>query len=284
MGFRDFAKGIGGEINKTFQKISVNRQITTQAIQIKKGILVQLTLSDLEHISRQFGQTKKYIGGEEDFLTGEKTPRRKITKYDYVDFLAGKPYSKLVMVMKSVGRVRLANDMEREVNYLLNKATKKIKDINNNGNEVEGDFILDAYINKIVEEITSVPTVNLKNEREYQLQLDGLFRGALKYSFKKQNPKIIMEYKTKSNRRIDILIQVGEYRIAVETKYNPQHSGEIQRAVGQSHEYSKEGIDAYILVSFAPIENKTSRENLLNLKQLLPIPLTVIAGSRVLKL
>jgi hypothetical protein len=281
MGFKNFVKNVGGEIKKASKKYNINRNLIIEAVQIKKGILVRLTLSDLRHMYRQFGGTKEYLGGEEDYLTGQKIPKRKITKYDYIEFLSKKPYGKLVMLMKSMGRVRLANDMEREVEYLQNK---KGKEINGDKKEFEEDIVLDTYLNKIVEEITSIPKKSLKNEREYQIRLDGLLTGSLKYSFKKQKCRTITEYTTKSNRRIDILIQIGEYRIAVETKYNPRSSGEIQRAIGQSHGYSREGIDAYILVSYTPIESKIAIEDLRQLKESLQIPLKVIADSRLLKL
>ena len=103
---------------------------------------------------------------------------------------------------------------------------------------------------------------------------------AIKKEFLKSNISVEIESKTKTGKRIDILIQIDNYKIGVETKYDLKSSGDNQRAVGQAQEYS-EFLDAFILVLYKPLEDEIGLNNLKELSKNIKIPFNVIANGVV---
>ena len=110
--------------------------------------------------------------------------------------------------------------------------------------------------------------------------MNEALKAVIKKDFPKSNVSVSIEYKTKTGKRVDILIQIDNYKIGIETKYDLSSSGSFQRVMGQALEYS-EFLDALMLVQFEPLENEIGLNNLKELIKIIKIPFKVIANGVV---
>jgi hypothetical protein len=142
------------------------------------------------------------------------------------------------------------------------------------------DLVLSVYLKTIMDEIISLNPEKSKNEREYQIELKAYLKGAIPKELQKQKVFVDTEYRTKTGRRIDIMVQIDNYKIGIETKLSLSSSGQFQRVKGQVLEYA-EFVDALILVQKEPLEDQIGMENLKQVAKLMPKPFMVVANGNV---
>ena len=175
----------------------------------------------------------------------------------------------------------IANRLDREIN-LIEEKYAQIKQEIKEGEQIvktESTEVLDSYVNIIMKSIISlIPYTQHEKEAYYQTELLGHLKSDLKQKFGKTKVFVEKEYKIKHNKRLDIYIQVGNYRIGIETKYDLISSGQIQRLLGQIDQYS-EDIDALIIIQYKSIENEEAVRDLNNKKKKSNIPIRIIAGG-----
>ena len=207
-----------------------------------------------------------------------------LNKLDYVERLSKQPYAELSIRLTHLCKWSLADDMEREISFINERYNKEIKSINEVEGNVENsnseDIFLSTIIETITKEIISINPEKYKKEREYQIGLKEALKVAVRKDFPKSKISVDIEYKTESGRKIDIMIQIDNYRIGVETKYNLSSSGNFQRVVGQCLEYST-FLDALMVVQYETLDNEIGLNNLKELKNKINIPLKVIANGNV---
>jgi len=287
MGFFDKIKSAGKNvvtgISKTIEKTQIKSRANSEAYQVKRKILLNLSLNELKSLAYLMGLGRLEYKTYFDDKTGGMSERKiKLNKFDYVDNIAKKPYSELVLKLKHLHKSSLADEMEREVSFIEKKRDEEknniSKEISQEEREKSHDALLSAILKTIVEEIVAVNPERCKKESNYQIELKGALKVAVKKEFSKSKVSVEMEYPTKTGKRIDIMIQIDNYRIGIETKYNLGSSGQFQRAVGQALEYSN-FLDALIIVQYETLEDEVGLNNLKELSKLITIPLRVIANS-----
>ncbi|NMB66482.1 hypothetical protein GYA25_00260 [Candidatus Woesearchaeota archaeon] len=284
MGFKDLIKNVGDNLSKSIQSKKINDEMIKKAVNIKKKVLINLSLTELKEVAYLLGMGNLEVVEDYDLEKGFVKKRIKLDKSDYIEKIANKPADEVCLKLRYIKKTNLADEIEREVDFIKKDADKKIKALyqKNNKEETEQeDMIFSNILEGIINEIISVRPEIHKNEKGYQTELLGTLKGALPKIFKKQKISLVTEYKLKTNKRLDILIQVDSYKIAIETKYNLSPSGSFQRAVGQILEYSN-FVDAVILVQYESLDNETGLENIKELKNLIKKPLKVIANGVIL--
>jgi hypothetical protein len=284
MGFKDLIKNVGDNLSKSIQSKKINDEMIKKAVNIKKKVLINLSLTELKEVAYLLGMGNLEVVEDYDLEKGFVKKRIKLDKSDYIEKIANKPADEVCLKLRYIKKTNLADEIEREVDFIKKDADKKIKALyqKNNKEETEQeDMIFSNILEGIINEIISVRPEIHKNEKGYQTELLGTLKGALPKIFKKQKISLVTEYKLKTNKRLDILIQVDSYKIAIETKYNLSSSGSFQRAVGQILEYSN-FVDAVILVQYESLDNETGLENIKELKNLIKKPLKVIANGVIL--
>jgi len=289
MGFLDTIKKAGSDvvkgISKTIDKAIIDNKATNEAYQIKRTILLNLSITELKNMAHLLGldslEYSQYFDEKEMTMKEKKI---KLDKFDYVDNLAKKPSSELVLKLRHLRKSSLADEMEREIGFIEAKLREQkdaiTKEVSKDDQEKGKDIILSVYVSKIVDEIITINPEKAKNERDYQIELKGFLKSSIKKEFPKQKVSVEVEYATKTGKRIDIMILIDNYKIGIETKYDLCSSGKGQRARGQLLEYSK-FLDGLILVQYSPLDNKVELDNLKDLNKILPIPFKVIANGNL---
>lgn len=278
-------KNVVKSISKTINLASAESKANHEASQIKKIILLKLSIKELQnmaHLMRVSGlEYEQYLDQKEMTIK-----RRKIkpNKFDYVDEISKKPSAEIILKLRHLRKTLLADELEREIDFIDEKLKEQKTIISEGSRPKEGeakqDLVLSVYMNQIVNEIIAVNPEKHKNEREYQIELKGFLKSSIKKEFPKQKVSVEVEYAAKAKRRMDIIIIIDSYKIGIETKYDLSSSGKAQRAVGQLLEYSR-FLDGLILVQYSPLDNKIEIENLKELSKKLPIPFKVIANGNV---
>lgn len=291
MGFSDVLKSvkeIGSRIttsvSNTVKEIQMNGKLSNEAYQIKRKILLNLSLTELKSVAYLVGLEGLEYNTQVDDHGNFKKVKVKLNKFDYVDNIANKPYSELVLKLKHIRKSSLADEMEREVSF-IEKKLKEEKDFirkgsNNLEREMHKDVLLTTFVKTIIEEIISVSPERYAKEKDYQIELKGALKVAVRKDFPKSNVSVEMEHSTNTGKRIDIFIQIDNYKIGIETKYDLSSSGHFQRAVGQALEYSK-FLNALIVVQYKTLEDETGLNNLKELSKHITIPFNVVANGVV---
>lgn len=273
---RDVVTGISNQIKKTQLDIKANNE----AYQIKRKILLNLSLNELKSLAYLVGLNRL----EYQTYTDEKGRMRErkinLNKFDYINHIAKKPYSELALKLKHLHKSSLADEMEREISFIEKKVHEEkeaiVKNIPQDEMQKSHDILLSTFVKTIIEEIIAINPEKHKKERDYQTELKGALKVAIKKDFSKSKVSVETEYKTKTGKKIDIIIQIDNYKIGIETKYNLSSSGNFQRAVGQALEYSN-FLDALIIVQYETLEDNVGLNNLKELSKHITIPFNVIA-------
>ena len=288
MGFFDKVKEIGKKtaigISKTIKTIQIESAKNNEAYQVKRGILLKLSLDELKNLAYLVGlknlEIQKYL--DKDLKMQER--KIKLNKFDYVDKIAKTSYTELVLKLKHLHKSSLADEMQREISFIekrYGEEKRAVKeDISEEDVEKNKDILLLTFMNTIVDEIIGISPEHYKKEREYQVGLKEALKIAVKKDFPKSKVSVTIEYPTETGKKIDIMIQIDNYRIGLELKYNLSSSGNFQRVVGQALEYSN-FTDALIIVQYETLENEVGINNLKELKSVMKIPLKVVAHGVV---
>lgn len=290
MGFFDKLKEVGQKaadgLSKTVQTIQVNYQENSEAHQIKKRILLNLSLDELKGLAYLVGLKDIEYKTEFDPNNPLRVIKRKVkfNKFDYIERVAKKPYADLSLKLRHLHKSSLADEMEREISFIEKRYGEKKKMITEGVSQEEAneqkDILLQTFIETITDEIIAVSPEKCKKEREYEIELKGTLKGVIKKDFPKSKVSVEIECPTKTGRRIDIMIQIDNYKIGIETKYNLSSSSNFQRVMGQVLEYSN-FLDALMIVQYSPLEDLVGLNNLKGLKENIKIPLKVIANGNV---
>ncbi len=288
MGFFDKVKEVSKKtaigISKTIKTIQIENAKNNEAYQVKRGILLKLSLDELKNLAYLIGlknlEIQKYL--DKDLKMQER--KIKLNKFDYVDKIAKTSYTELVLKLKHLHKSSLADEMQREISFIEKRYGEEAKAVKENISkedlENNRDILLLTFMNTIVEEIIGISPEHYKKEREYQVGLKEALKVVVKKDFPKSKVSVTMEYPTKTGKKIDIMIQIDNYRIGLELKYNLSSSGNFQRVVGQSLEYQN-FTDALIIVQYETLDNEIGINNLKELKSVMKIPLKVIAHGVV---
>jgi len=289
MGFFDSVKKVSGSViknvSKSIDKAVANNRAQNEAYQVKRRILLNLSITELKNMAYLLGMSNlEYENYFDDKSMSMKERKIKLDKFGYVDSIANKPYSEIVLKLKHLRKSSLADEMEREVSAIEARLKEEKNSILNEVSpedlQKNKDLVLSVYLETIVKEIISLSPEKAKNEKNYQTELKGFLKSAIKKEFPKQKVSVEIEYPTKTGKRIDILVQIDNYKIGIETKYELSSSGHFQRAVGQALEYSQ-FLDALIIVQYETLDNEIGLNNLKKLSNSIMIPFRVIANGCV---
>ncbi|MEK6856015.1 MAG: hypothetical protein AABX66_02540 [Nanoarchaeota archaeon] len=288
MGFWEGIKKVWQEVTKGVSKLiktaQIENKLHNEAYQNKRRILMNLGISDLKNLSYLLGLKLEYEQYMEEGSFVMKERKIKLNKFDYVDRLAKTPYAELVLKLRHLHKSVLADEMERDISFLENKMNEEkeiiTQEILPEQQKIKRDTLLSTFVKTIINEIISINPEKCRKEHDYQTELKGVLKGSIKKEFPKSNVSVDTEYKTKTGRRFDIMIQIDNYKIGVETKTNMSSSAQFQRVKGQILEYS-EFADALILVQKEPLEDKVGLENLKQVSRLMSIPFNVVANGNV---
>ena len=290
MGFwdsiKDVSKKVATGVSKQIKKAQIDIKANNEAYQIKRQILLNLSLNELKNLAYLMGLNKleyQSYFDEKDMRTKER--KIKLSKFDYVDNIAKKPYSELVIKLKHLHKSSLADEMERGVSFIEKKSSEEkefiIQGISQDERKKSQDILLSTFVKTIIDEVIAInPEKSHGKEKDYQIELKGALKVAVRKDFPKSKVSVEMESPTKTGKQIDIMAQIDNYKIGIETKYDLSSSGHFQRAMGQALEYSN-FLDALIIVQYKPLEDEVGINNLKELSKHITIPFNVIANGVV---
>ena len=281
---KESVKAAASATAKTAKKLALQQQRKQQINRAKREVLVDLSLKELDKLAIAFRVKDNIIYKEEFDPETLSTKVRKIkpSKMDYIDYLADNiPYTELILGLENIGKKKLAHQLERKVILINEEFNRKIKLLEKSEEVVENekDNFLKMILDKIVEEICSMDSESYRRESYFQTELLGMLKGALPKVFGKLGKVYVeKEYPLSSGERVDLYIQIGAYRIGIETKLFIDTTSKLQKLQGQIYNYSKD-LDALIVVQYAPIEDRRFIQQLRNFIESQPFVIKVIAGG-----
>lgn len=282
MGLLDKFKGILGKtahkLKQSVELAKLEQSETNEIIEVKRDILSHLStekMKTLAHLLEVDVGEKEFDPEKMQWVYVKE--RGKKSKFDYLEAIANCSYKEIIPRLRHLHESSLADELEMRIREIEQKYGKRkgalLKGIPlYEDNLQEQDTVLTAIMNKLCDEIASINPEKYHKEREFQIGLKEALKVAVKKDFPKSATRVEMEYEMNGNRRLDILVQIDQYKIGVETKYNLSSSGHFQRAVGQVLEYSRLGLDGLIIVQYEKIEDEIGLNNLNELSRKMEIP------------
>ena len=197
--------------------------------------------------------------------------------------------NQLYSALIKLGRHKLAEEFKAELDRINEEYRRTKAEVDGvTEDETFSGKLLQMIVDEVIKELKEIYiTLSTKPlyEKEFQIQLEAFLTGALK-SIEKEMKRLGLHVTIKPEfrlphfqRRIDLMIMVGGFRVGIEMKYSLENAGYVQRLLGQIDEYAPY-CDTLIVAVYKDVPSYVLKE-IKNKEKTTGKPIRIVTPTRV---